>query len=79
VSGYAATARIRGVSPRLVDAARDPWPVATPAAAEVLAEVEVGAGDTLPTPPPTLAERWVSIRERWSQLTFYVFSSEYWH
>jgi hypothetical protein len=80
VSGYAATARIRGATPRLVAAEHDPWADLTPAVevADGAAELEAGSGDTLPTPPPTLAERWESARERWAQLTFYLLSPESW-
>ena len=80
MSGYAATARIRGATPRLVDAARDPWAGLVPAAdvPAGLIELRAGAGDRLPPPPPTFAERWDAARERWSQLTFYLFSSESW-
>ena len=81
MSGYAATARIQGVTPRLVDAGRDSWAGMIPIAdaPDGLVELEAGAGDHLPAPPPTLAERWDAARERWSQLTFYLFSSEFWH
>jgi hypothetical protein len=81
VSGYAATARIRGVTPRLADAGRDPWASIAPAADGLEAPVELvaGAGDRLQAPPPTFPERWDAARERWSQLTFYLFSSEFWH
>jgi hypothetical protein len=81
VSGYATTARIRGATPRLVDAGRDPWASIAPAAdgPATPVELEAGAGDRLPAPPPTFAERWDAARERWSQLTFYLFSSEFWH
>jgi hypothetical protein len=80
VSGYAATGRIRGATPRLVEPGRDLWLISSPGfpAVEELAEVEAGAGDRLPSPAPTVSERWESVRERWSQLTFYVFSSEFW-
>jgi hypothetical protein len=80
VSGYAATARIQGVAPRLVDPGRDSWAGTIPIAEvpEELIELEAGAGDHLPAPPPTLAERWEAARERWSQLTFYLFSAESW-
>jgi hypothetical protein len=80
VSGYAATARIRGATPRLAEPGLDPCLPVEPGSAILadLPRLEARDGDTLPSPPPTLAERWVSIRERWSQLTFYVFDSEYW-
>ncbi len=80
MSGYAATARIQGAAPRLVGAGRDPWagtiPIADAPAG--LVELEPGVGDHLSPPPPTLAERWDAARERWSQLTFYLFSAESW-
>jgi hypothetical protein len=81
VSGYAATARIRGATPRLVDAGRDPWAGLIPTVdiPDGLIELQAGAGDRLPVPQPTLAERWGAAQERWSQLTFYLFSSESWH
>jgi hypothetical protein len=81
VSGYAATARIHGATPRLVQPARDDWTAATvaprPGAIDV-AVVVPGAGDRLATPTTTLGERWTSIRERWSQLTFYLLDAESW-
>ena len=81
MSGYAATARIRGAAPRLVDSTREPWAAIAPDVAvdDGLIELEAGVGDSLPIPPLTLAERWDAARERWSQLTFYLFSSEDWH
>ncbi|HEY7130907.1 MAG TPA: hypothetical protein VH440_01590 [Candidatus Limnocylindrales bacterium] len=81
MNGYAATARIRGATPRLVGSGRDPWSVsgAPNALVEEMPELQPGPGEALPSPQPTLAERWESARERWSQLTFYVFSSEFWH
>jgi hypothetical protein len=81
MSGYVATARIRGVTPRLANAGRDPWASFAAAADGLQAPVELvaGAGDRLQVPPPTLAERWDAARERWAQLTFYLFSSEFWH
>jgi hypothetical protein len=30
------------------------------------------------SPSPSLAERWIAVRERWSQLTFYVSDSNAW-
>jgi hypothetical protein len=80
VSGYAATARLRGSTPRLVEPGRDSWlpPEQVAAVTEILPELEAGDGDALQVPAPTLAERWESARERWAQLTFYVFDSEFW-
>ena len=79
MSGYAATARIRGATPHLVDPGRDAWTDTTPApAGDGVTELVAGPGDTLPSPPATLDERWAAFRERWSQLTFYLVSSEYW-
>ncbi len=81
MSGYATAARIRGVTPRLVRAGPDPWGAITAVAVPVLEEVPVvvpGRGDAIDPPGPTLAERWTAARERWSQLTFYVFDAESW-
>jgi hypothetical protein len=81
VSGYATTARIRGATPRFVEADRDPWAVARALPRPVvddLPDLIAGAGDHLETPPPTVTERWAAARERWSQLTFYLFDPESW-
>ena len=76
MSAYVATARIERVTPRLVigrgmNAALD-WPalsidVEDPA-------VEVAAVDA----SDPLVERLTAVRERWSQLTFYLFDAEGW-
>jgi len=81
MNGYAATARIRGAAPRVALAGgawadRDPElaPVLVDGASVVLTQPD----DRLPLAGPTLPERWDAARERWSQLTFYLFSPESW-
>jgi hypothetical protein len=73
VTTYAASARIDRANPRLDrGAARrsadTPWRSAADESSEPLL-VEV-------TPVPT--ERWQAFRERWSQLTFFLFDPESW-
>ena len=34
--------------------------------------------DALPAPPSSFAERWSAARERWAQLTFFLFDPEFW-
>lgn len=83
MSGYVASARVRGV-PRLVRA--DPaversiafGPPDAPRVVEVELEVAI-EGD--PTPERIvggLADRIAAFRERWSQLTFYLFDPNSW-
>jgi hypothetical protein len=80
MSGYAASARIRGATPRLVHAGRGNtndggWWGLRPATPTI---VLLDPDDILPEPAPTIAERWETIRERWSQLTFYLFDPDSW-
>ena len=80
MSGYVASARIVRVAPRLAraDAVRDGAAEirSTPAAAiETLiveADPAVAAGSS------ALVDRVAAIRERWSQLTFYLFDPNSW-
>jgi hypothetical protein len=80
MSAYAASGRIGRVMPRLAPAelrldAEPPRPTDPDSAATV---VLTQPDDVLPGPTPTLAERWASARERWSQLTFYLLDPESW-
>ena len=80
MSGYAASARIHGVTPRLAGSAlafRPDGPP-RPSRPEAATIVALDPEDVLPGPTPTIAERWDAVRERWSQLTFYLFDAESW-
>lgn len=77
MSAYAATARIERVSPRLVIGRAgddDVVPRASPAANldEPVAELAAAVGDD------PFAERLAAARERWTQLTFYLFDAQSW-
>ena len=81
MSGYAATARIERVRPRLA---------AAPMGTDVAAFARIATGrlrDEHQAPGPELAdtavrdslvERMETIRERWAQLTFYLFDADGW-
>jgi hypothetical protein len=45
---------------------------------ESLAATVLEGGVAITREAPDLAETWAAIRERWSQLTFYVFDAESW-
>jgi hypothetical protein len=76
MSAYAATARIERVTPRLVidrgTIAATDWPTLTIEVEDPA--VEVAAVDAW----DPLVERLSAVRERWSQLTFYLFDAESW-
>ncbi len=81
MSGYVASARIVSVAPRLARAetvrsgVAQPRPAPAAAAIETLiveADLAVAAGSI------TLVDRVAAFRERWSQLTFYLFDPESW-
>ena len=78
MSGYAASARIARATPRVAPPPRmgaelEPEPVRAWTAATV-----VEGGVAITREVPDLAETWAAIRERWSQLTFYLFDAESW-
>jgi hypothetical protein len=80
VSGYAASARIRGATPRLVHGGPakpvdGSWRTLRSTTPTIVA---LDPDDVLPEPAPTIAERWDAVHERWSQLTFYLFHAESW-
>ena len=80
MSAYAAMARIERVSPRLVPAelrleTDPPW---SRDAESPPTMILLQADDVLPGPAPTLPERWAAARERWGQLTFYLFDPQSW-
>jgi len=76
MSGYVASARKVRAAPRLARSGGVDQPFERTSAAQ-LAEIVVddgaGAGGR-----PTLVQRCVAIRERWSQLTFYLFDPNSW-
>lgn len=78
MSGYIASARITGPAPRLVrrapgaEDADPPPPSSLAAALEPLVESDGADG------ADALAERWSAARERWTQLTFYLFDPNAW-
>jgi hypothetical protein len=82
MSGYFAAARIERARPRIVErgpARRDRWgrERAADSPVEILAATIAAATDA-PDAELLLGERWASVRERWSQLTFYLFSADGW-
>ena len=77
MNGYAASARVIRVQPRLIDRGRPAsramaWTAVEPAVVE---EVEVA---TASDPVVSLEERWERFRERWSQLTFFLTDPNSW-
>lgn len=73
MNGYAVAARVQPDSPRWVDgrpeeAADAPWQPGDSGALEMLA----------PGSDPLLGERWEAFRDRWSQLTFFLFDGDSW-
>ena len=83
MSGYAASARLRGGAPRFV-AADGPRPGEVPRTSATLTAsvVPFDDGDWIELVGRPLgqrvAARWDSIRETWSQTTFYLFDPESW-
>lgn len=79
MSGYAAAARIRRVSPRFI--AGDPadlrWD-ALEASAGPRAVIVTSPDDVIAPPPAPLGERLQAARERWAQLTFYLTDPNSW-
>ena len=78
MDAYAVSARIGRATPQLViDSVRGCAELTALPAAEFEAVVMLPDGRPI-DPDPTLAERWDAIRERWSQLTFYVTDANSW-
>ena len=83
MSGYAVSAQIRSATPRIASSGMLGWPEPgtgghgrqSPADALI---VTLDPDDAVPPPEPTAAERWEAIRERWGQLTFYLFDADSW-
>ena len=78
MSGYVASARIVRAAPRLARPARAATELAEHAptpAPDVTLIVDATAA---PDRGPTVAERWAAVRERWSQLTFFLLDANSW-
>ena len=76
MAAYVVTARIEAVKPR---AARAPGAAATTWSRVWPARFsDDRLVDTTPPDQRDLELRWEAIRERWSQLTFFLFSPESW-
>ena len=73
MSAYAATARIERVSPRIA-IGQPRYGAAKAWVVETEFTVDVAALDD----DDPLVDRLTAIRERWSQLTFYLFNAESW-
>ena len=74
MSAYVATGRIERVSPRLVfgRSGDDGWAPASADTDDAVVDLaDVGPGDPL-------IDRLAAARERWSQLTFFLFDAEGW-
>jgi hypothetical protein len=75
MAAYAVIARIDQVKPHLAGraaASRDAWPMVECADPPEAVDL-VNDGSDL-----RLAERWMSLRETWSQTTFYLFNADGW-
>ncbi len=72
MDGFAASGRVQRATPRLVRAGGvERSSVATPHSEEVAELVEV-------LDPGPLSDRWAAFRDRWSELTFYLFDPQSW-
>ncbi len=71
MSGFAASGRVERVSPRLARGGADGNVATTKADEDVLEFVDVRTADPL-------IDRWAACRERWSELTFYLFDPQSW-
>ena len=84
MSGYVASARLGRPAPRLVrrDVGADEWSRPIVVSGRPAMPAIEGAADLEPLGEPDdadgLAERWTAVRERWTQLTFYLFDSNSW-
>ena len=79
MNGYVAIARIEGVRPRRVGAERRPQPdPERTAAARARADDAALADLTETAVRDSLIERAEALRDRWSQLTFFLLDAESW-
>ena len=78
MSGYVASARIVRVAPRLARAGTVRRGVAEPRPAPPIETLIVEADPAVAAGSITIVDRVAAIRERWSQLTFYLFDPNSW-
>lgn len=71
MNGFAASARVERVSPRLARGQPDRNAATAAASEDVIELVEVRTADPL-------IDRWSAFRARWSELTFYLFDPQSW-
>jgi hypothetical protein len=71
MSGFAASGRVERVSPRLARGRADGADATRQANDGVTELVDVRTADPL-------IDRWAAFRERWSELTFYLFDPQSW-
>jgi hypothetical protein len=71
MDGFAAGGRVERVSPRLVHRHADRNAAPKPASDGVTEVVDIRTADPL-------IDRWAAFRERWSELTFYLFDPQSW-
>jgi hypothetical protein len=80
MEGFVASARIERALPRLADHRRGPDPGrSTSHLGDQPSEVvEVLRADSPGDTRAAIRDRWAAFRERWSELTFYLFDAQSW-
>jgi hypothetical protein len=78
MSGYVASARIVGAAPRLARAERAVDATIHPSPAPAIETLIVEDDPALGNASSALIDRVAAIRERWSQLTFFLFDPNSW-
>lgn len=76
--GYVASARIASVAPRLARAERHAIVVDTARMPSGRAAIVIEAGPGNRSPRGPIVERLLAARDRWSQLTFFLFDPNSW-
>jgi hypothetical protein len=72
MDGFAASGRVQRTAPRLIRAGDvERGFAATPHMADVTELVDI-------RDPGPLSDRWAAFRDRWSELTFYLFDAQSW-
>ena len=78
MAAYVASARIDGGRPRFVAPASGPKAALRDRRGAAIAGDEQGILDTTPPGQQELELRWEGVKERWSQLWFFVLDPESW-